>query len=80
MKQKTPREQIVCPFTHPRPLRVTTGLRVFLKWSYCIANKSVEQHTNKMIDLMHTIDLLVYVKRPDFEIVQISTNIFRYQT
>ena len=74
MKRRTPCEQIVYSFTHPRPL---DGVRRSNKSEgHAAKERSVEHYARKMIDLMHTPDLLGWVKKSDIEIVQIRVYLF----
>ena len=63
MKHRTTCKQMFCLFTQPRPLYGVKRSNIFCEEGYVAI---------KMFDLMHTPDLLGWIKRSDIEIVQIS--------
>ena len=77
MKHRTPCRQLFCPFIQPRPLGgIKYQNTFFWRWSCCISilkkERSVEHYASTKFDLVHTPDLLGWVKRSDIETVQIS--------
>ena len=76
MKQRTHCKQIFFPFIHPWPPDgVKRSKHFFLKYMYVMSHIKLKGKTWRTLckfDLMHTPEIMGWVKRTNIEIVQIS--------